>query len=159
VALRWARRDPRRLAEGAACGAVGGALAGAAFSLAGPGDFWQALAFVLLGAGVGAGTCSLAVRRALGVVELEAVDGRAVGLLRHREWEVREGALLRVGGRRGPAAAVALEGGRVWAAPASGGDALAVSGRRVAQPTELADGDRLELGGARFRFRRFAPAA
>jgi|GEM_PF-3351173 len=161
AALPWARRDPWRLAEGAGCGALAGAAAGAVFSLAGPGDVWQALAFLLLGAGAGTGACSLAPRRAAGVLELETVAGRTVGLLRHREWELREGALVHLHaapGRR-PAARVALEAGRAWAAPGAEGAAVVVSGRAVGRPTELADGDRLEVGAVRYRYRRFAPAA
>jgi hypothetical protein len=162
AALRWVRRDPRRLLEAGGCGVLGGAAAGAVFTLAGPGDFWQALAFAAVGAASGFGACSLAVRRAAGVVELEGTAGRAPGLLGHREWEVADGTHLRIhAGWRGEwaEAVVARQDGRTWAAPAAEGETVRVASRRAAAPVPLADADAIDVGGSRFRYRDFAGAA
>lgn len=161
LALRERRGGPGVVAEAAGWGTGGGLLAGLAFSLSGPGDFWQALAFAVLGAAVGAGMGLPAVRRAAGVIEVETVAGREPGLLGHREWALAEGARIRVRGA-GPGrtnALVALADGRCWVGPAGQGETVVVSGRPLADPAELRDGDRIDLGAARFRFRRLARAA
>ena len=154
-------RGLRTLAEAAAWGALGGICGGVAYSLSGPGDFWQALAFALVGAAAGGGVAWPAVRRAAGVIEVESVAGREPGLLGHREWALADGARIRVRGA-GPGrtdAVVALAEGRFWVGPAAQGSAVVVSGRTLDQAAELRDGDRLDLGAARFRFRRLARAA
>lgn len=161
LALRAPRRGVRAVGEAAVWGSLGGALSGAVFSLGGPGDFWQAAAFALTGAAAGFGVSWPAVRRAAGVIEVETVSGREPGLLGHREWTLAEGARIRVRGA-GPGradAVVALAEGRCWVGPAGRGEAVVVSGRSVAEPAELRDGDRIDLGAARFRFRRWAHAA
>jgi hypothetical protein len=155
-ALWWAA-EPRRMLDGGVHGAVAGVVGGALFSLGGPADFWQALAFGVVGAGVGTGVCASALRRSLAVLELETLDGRWVGISRLREWGLREGTRVAVrapGARaRASAATVACEAGRCWIAP-SGGAAVAVGGRVLHAPAELGSGDMVDLGSARFRFRR-----
>ncbi|HEY0015354.1 MAG TPA: FHA domain-containing protein [Longimicrobium sp.] len=160
VALGGARRTPRPVAEAAAWGALGGVAGGVAFSFSGPGDFWQALAFALVGAAAGGGVSWPAVRRAAGVIETESVAGREPGLLGHREWALADGARVHVRGA-GPGrtdAVVALADGRCWIGPVMQGEAVVVGGRTLAEPAELRDGDRIDLGSARFRFRRLAAA-
>lgn len=163
AALRWVRGDPRRLLEAAAVGTLAGAAAGAVFSIPGPGDVWQAMAFSLVGAACGFGACSLAVRRASGVVELEGTAARAaLGLLAYREWEVVDGArlVIRAAGRAGGGeAVVARQDGRTWAAPVVEGDTVRVASRRSASPLLVADGDVIDVGGSHFRYRSFADAA
>jgi hypothetical protein len=161
LALGARRRASFALVEAAGWGILGGTLAGAAYTLTGPGDFWQALAFALVGAAAGGGVSWPMVRRAEGVVEVETVTGREPGLLRHREWALAEGARIRVNGA-GPGRAdalVALADGRCWVSPAAPGGTVVVSGRALAEAAELRDGDRIDLGAARFRFRRPARAA
>ncbi|HEX2210573.1 MAG TPA: hypothetical protein VHG93_23030 [Longimicrobium sp.] len=161
LALGGARRGVRRVAEAAAWGALGGILGGVAYSFSGPADFWQALAFALVGAAAGAAVSWPAVRRAEGVIEVETVAGREPGLLGHREWALADGARIRVRGA-GPGrtdAVVALAEGRCWIGPAAYGGSVVVSGRALAEAAELRDGDRIDLGAARYRFRRWAPAA
>lgn len=152
---------PRRgVLEAAAWGTAGGALGGLAFSLSGPGDFWQALGFALTGAACGAGAGWPVVRRAEALIEVEAVAGREPGLLGHREWALAEGGRVHVRGAAsfGGGAFVALEAGRCWIGPAAAGEAVVVSGHPLGEPAELRDGDRIDLGGARFRFRRLVAA-
>jgi hypothetical protein len=158
LALPAPRRGVRAVLEAAGWGTLGGALAGAAFSLDGPGDVWQALAFAVTGASAGWGVSWPAVRRAAALIEVETVSGREPGLLGHREWALAEGARIRVQGA-GPGradAVVALAEGRCWVGPAGQGETVVVGGRHLAQPAELRDGDRIDLGAARFRFRRLA---
>ncbi|WP_420127653.1 hypothetical protein [Longimicrobium sp.] len=160
VALGGARRTARGVAEAAAWGALGGIAGGVAYSFSGPGDFWQALAFALVGAAAGGGASWPAVRRAAGVIETETVAGREPGLLGHREWALADGARVHVRGT-GPGrtdAVVALADGRCWIGPVIQGEAVVVAGRSLAEPAELRDGDRIDLGAARFRFRRLATA-
>lgn len=155
------RRGVRPVAEAAAWGALGGILAGAAYSFSGPADFWQALAFALVGAAAGGGVSWPTVRRAAGVIEVETVAGREPGLLGHREWALSDGGRIRVRGT-GPGrtdAVVALAEGRCWIGPATHGGSVVVGGRALSDAAELRDGDRIDLGAARFRFRRLAPAA
>ncbi|HEX2095323.1 MAG TPA: hypothetical protein VHG28_23205, partial [Longimicrobiaceae bacterium] len=161
--VRWWASEPRRALDGALHGAAAGGLAGVLFSLGGPADFWQALAFGVTGAGVGVGVCAPALRRSLAVLELETLDGRGVGLSRLREWGLREGTRVelrasRARASRAAAATVACEGGRCWIAPAVAGAAVAVSGRLLDAPAELGSGDAVDLGSARYRFRRLGIA-
>jgi hypothetical protein len=161
LALATPRRGVRAVVEAAAWGTLGGIAGGVAFSLPGPGDFWQALAFALVGAAAGGGVGWPQVRRAAGVLEVESVAGREPGLLGHREWALADGTRIRVRGTgAGRAdAVVAHAEGRCWIGPAAHGDAVMVSGRALAEAAELRDGDRVDLGAARFRFRRLARAA
>ncbi|HWK90323.1 MAG TPA: hypothetical protein VNP72_10015 [Longimicrobium sp.] len=161
VALGGTRRGIRPVAEAAAWGALGGFAGGVAFTLPGPGDFWQALAFAVVGAAAGGGVAWPTVRRAAGVIEVESVAGREPGLLGHREWALADGVNIRVRGT-GPAragAVVAHAEGRCWIGPAVQGEPVVVGGRALSAASELRDGDRIDLGAARFRFRRLIPAA
>ena len=161
VALGGGRERLRAVPEAAAWGALGGIAGGVAVSLSGPGDFWQALAFALAGAAAGGGVSWRPVRRAAGVIEVESVAGREPGLLGHREWPLADGARIRLrgAGAAGTDAVVALAEGRCWIGPAAQGAAVVVGGRTLAEAAELRDGDRIDLGAARFRYRRLAHAA
>ncbi|MBB4637829.1 VWA domain-containing protein [Longimicrobium terrae] len=147
------KSDRRGVLDAALAGAAAGIFAGVVFSLPGASDLWQALAFAVVGAGVGWGTAGPALMRSLGVLELEAADRRRRGLLGLREWGLAEGAVVEL-----PAAAVYVRDGLCAVAP-RGSSAVTVSGRALLEPAELRDGDRIVAGGGSYRFRRMAMIA
>ena len=123
-------------------------------SLPGPTDLWQLIGFGLVGVGLGYGLSRPA--RALGLVELETVGGRSVGLLRHREWEVLDDAANPFGRRF----EVRAHHGRLAIAPTGqGGERAILAAQPITGPTDLLNEDVVTLGEHRFRFRRFPEAA
>jgi Mg-chelatase subunit ChlD len=150
-AMGW-RTDRRRVLDAALAGTAAGVFAGVVFSLPGASDLWQALAFAVVGAGVGWGTAGPSLARSLGVLELERTDPRRAGLLALREWGLAEGTVIDL-----PQAIVYVTEGRCAVAP-RGAAAVTVSGRALLEPAELRDGDRIEAGRGSYRFRRWTAA-
>jgi hypothetical protein len=155
LGMRWVRDDPRRTTDGLGFGAVAGVLGGAVILLPGPADFWHGFAMLLLGAGVGYGTCGPALQRATAILDLESMDGRPVGLFGLLEWAVDEGRELALTDD----VSVVYEAGvcQVLArAPGRGaaGSSVAVGGRPAAERTVIRNLDTLEVDGWRLRYRR-----
>ncbi len=150
LALRTVATDRVRLLEGLLLGLGGGAIGAMIFSLPGPTQVWQLFGFLLVGLAVGYGVSRN--RRALGVVELALVEGRSVGLLRHREWEIYDGQATPIGRRLKIDAA----GGRCRLSLAgAGSEPVIVAGKPLQGFTELLNEDELKIGDRTYRFRRF----
>jgi len=153
LGMRWWQDDERRTVDGAGYGALAGVIAGLLYSLPGPSEFWQALAFAIVGAGVGAGVCAPSLRRSVAILELERGASGSVGLTRLREWGLLSGGSVPLERDGSTVATVMCEATRCRIVPASGG-AVRVSGKSISAPTELVNEDRIAIGDAQYRFRR-----
>jgi len=140
-----AKPDARRLVESAGLGLLAGAAAGVAFSLPGPSELWQAIAFAILGAGLGVAVAGPALWRAAAIVEL-STDRGVPNVATLREWAVHEGTAASIGGAR-----VACHEGRVALYPAPGG--TAVAGRPVTEPVYLTEHATVTVGAERMDVR------
>src|SRR5574337_710836 len=88
----------RQVLEALASGLVAGAVGGVIFALPGPSELWQAVAFVVTGAGIGLAAAGPALWHSVAVLEGET-PGRVVpGILSLREWAVGEGEVAEVDG-------------------------------------------------------------
>ena len=133
----------------AAWSALAGIVAGLLPALPGPVELWTALAASVAGAGVGAAAAWVALRRAVGVLTLEARGERGPGVLSLREWTLADGRTAAIPDATGaPASLVTVVGLAVTQADAPG-----APGRPIRQE------DRLTVGGMRYRFRRLAALA
>lgn len=160
LGARWVRDDSRRVIDGLGFGALAGAVAGASILLPGPADFWQVLAMMLVGAGVGYGACGPALQRAEAILELESVNGKPVRLSGVLEWAVESGREIPLTDD----VIVAYDDGTCQVlTPASSeggsGSVVTVAGHRADDGTVIRNGDRLEVDGWRLRFRRRRSAA
>ena len=153
LGMRWWQDDERRTVDGAWYGALAGLVAGLLYSLPGPSEFWQALAFAIVGAGVGAGVCAPTLRRSIAILELERGARGSVGLTRLREWGLLNGASVLLERDGSMVATVMCEATRCRIVPANGGG-VRVSGKSISAPTELVNEDRIAIGDAQYRFRR-----
>jgi hypothetical protein len=153
LALPGVRRDPRRVLDALVFGLIAGAMGGLIYSFPGWSDVWQLVAFLLVGSAVAVGISAPAIQRAGAILELESAGRRRVGLLTLREWglDERTGASLR---HDGEAARVEWNGGRFAIVPAEGSSRIVVSGHPVATPIYLRNYDVIDVGTARYRFRR-----
>lgn len=138
--LRWPR-----LGESLGLGLMAGALSGVVFALPGPSDLWQAMAFCIFGAGVGAAACGPALWRAPAVVELYR-GPRVPGILSLREWAVADDTSVAVG-----TATVAAQGGRAALYPSPAGAML--DGRAVTEPVYLSGASGVTDGTAAYYVR------
>jgi hypothetical protein len=154
LGMRWWQNDERRTADGAGYGAVAGVIAGAVYSLPGPSEFWQALAFAMVGAGIGAGVCAPSLRRSVAILELERSGRARIGLTRLREWGLSSGASVALERDGSAVASVVCEATRCRIVPVAGGGAVLVAGKAVSAPIELVNEDRIGIGDAQYRFRR-----
>ncbi len=154
LGMRWWQSDERRTADGAGYGALAGVIAGAVYSLPGPSEFWQALAFAIVGAGIGAGVCAPSLRRSVAILELERNGSTRIGLTRLREWGLSSGAEVSLERDGSPVASIVCEATRCRIVPAAGGGGVLVAGKSVSAPTELVNEDRIGVGDAQYRFRR-----
>ncbi len=134
-------------------GLVAGLVGGALMLLPGPTDLWQMLAFLLVGTAIGYGLIGLGLRRAVGVVELEQVAARHVGLLGYRWWPVRDNGTTAVANRF----SVTAKAGQLQLVPGGGGPP-AVAGKPASGPAQLLNQDTIAVAEARFRFRRIPGA-
>jgi hypothetical protein len=137
----------RRVLDGAVAGAAGGAAGALLFSLAGPAEFWQALAFAVAGAALGSGLHTPALRRAHAVLGTEGDERGRMEPFRIRQWALEDGRAVALHG-----ATVRCRGGRCELAP--GEMPVRVGGVPLDAPRELRNGDVVEVDGARLRFRR-----
>jgi len=154
LGMRWWQDDERRTVDGAGYGAIAGVIAGLLYSLPGPSEFWQALAFAIVGAGVGAGVCAPALRRSVAILELERGSGGRIGLTRLREWGLLSGVTVPLERDGSTAASVVCEASRCRIEPVAGASGVRVSGKAVTAPIELVNEDRIAIGDAQYRFRR-----
>jgi hypothetical protein len=154
LGMRWWQLDERRTADGAGYGALAGIVAGVVYSLPGPSEFWQALSFALLGAGIGAGVCAPSLRRSVAILELECDGIARVGLTRLREWGLVGGGSVALERDGSQVASVVCESTRCRIVPVAGGGGVLVGGKPVSAPVELANEDRIGIGTAQYRFRR-----
>jgi hypothetical protein len=159
LAVRYVRRDPRRLVDGLLAGLVAGALGGLVYCFPGPSDIWQLTAFLMVGAGIAAGLAAPALQRSAAILELESRRSRRVGALGLREWGLDESTDVSLQ-NDASGATVSWKGGRFAILPAAENTApVVVSGEAVRAPIYLRNGDVIDLGDARFRFRRLRSAA
>ncbi len=156
LGMRWWQDDERRTADGAGYGALAGIVGGLLYSLPGPSEFWQALAFGIVGAGVGAGVCAPSLRRSVAILELERAGSGRIGLTRLREWGLCSGASVPLERDGSTVALVVCEATRCRVVPVGGGGGggVRVAGKAVAAPIELVNEDRIAIGDAQYRFRR-----
>jgi hypothetical protein len=154
LGMRWWQNDERRTADGAGYGALAGIIAGAVYSLPGPSEFWQALAFAIVGAGIGAGVCAPSLRRSVAILELERTGSTRIGLTRLREWGLSSGAAVSLERDGSAVASIVCEATRCRIVPAAGGGEVVVAGKSVSAPIELVNEDRIGVGDAQYRFRR-----
>ena len=153
LALPAVRRDGRRVLDGLLFGLGGGALGGLIYCFPGPSDGWQLLAFLLVGSAVAIGISAPALQRAAAILELESARRRPVGVLTLREWglDERSGASLR---NDGAGARVEWKAGRFAILPTEGAAKVVVSGHPIDAAIYLRNHDVIEVGEARYRFRR-----
>jgi hypothetical protein len=138
----------RRALDGASFGLAGGAAGALLFSAAGPTELWQALAFAVVGAALGSGLHTPALRRAQAVLGSDGDEGGRMTLIHIREWALEDGRAVALPG----AAVLRCDSGRCQLAP---GDApVTVAGLPLQGPHDLRNGDAVELDGVRLRFRR-----
>lgn len=154
LGMRWWQQDERRTVDGAGYGALAGIIAGVVYSLPGPSEFWQALAFAIVGAGIGAGVCAPSLRRSVAILELERNGAARIGLTRLREWGLISGASVALERDGSAVATVVCEATRCRILPVAGGGGVLVAGRSVSAPVELANEERIGVGDAQYRFRR-----
>jgi hypothetical protein len=154
LGMRWWQLDERRTADGAGFGALAGIVAGVVYSLPGPSEFWQALAFAIVGASIGAGVCAPSLRRSVAILELERHGSARVGLTRLREWGLFGGSSVALERDGSEVASVMCESTRCRLVPVAGGGGVLVGGRPVSAPVELANEDRIGIGDSQYRFRR-----
>lgn len=138
----------RRGLDGAAFGAAAGAAATLLFSAAGPAELWQALAFVVVGAALGSGLHTPALRRAHAVLGTDGDEGGRMTLFHIREWALENGRAVALPGT----AVLRCDAGRCQLAP--GDVPVRVAGLPLRGPHDLRNGDAVELDGVRLRFRR-----
>lgn len=160
LGMRWIRDDWRRVVDGLGFGALAGAVGGASVLVPGPADFWQVMAMMLVGAGIGYGLCGPVLQRAEAILDLESVDGKPVRLSGVLEWVVEDGREIPLTDD----VIVAYEDGTCQILahpPAEGGSAsvVTVAGRRADDGTVIRNGDRLDVDGWCLRFRRRRSAA
>ncbi len=150
AALGTLEAGARRALDGAVYGITAGAAGALLFSLTGPAEFWQALAFAVVGASLGSGLHTPALRRARAVL---GTDGDMT-LLRIREWSLDDGRSVPLfGASAAPAAVVRWDDGCFQLAPAAGGTTVRIAGTPLQGPRPLHDADIVELDGLTFRFR------
>ncbi len=149
LSLYGAVMDLRGSAESLALGLVAGAVAGVVFTLPGPSDLWQAVAFMAFGSGVAVAACAPALWHAAAIVEW-AGGRRRAGVLSLREWPVPDRGAVALAASR-----LAWHDGRVALHPAPSG--ASVDGLAVTQPVYLSEGP-LSLDGVSYRLRVRADA-
>ena len=156
LGVRWIRENRHRVVDSLGFGALAGAVGGASILLPGPADFWQILAMMLVGAGIGYGVCGPALQRADAILDLESVEGKPVHLSGVLEWAVENGSQIPLTDE----VIVAYEDGacqvlRPFSAEGRPESVVTVGGRKADDGTVIRNGDRLEVdGGWRLRFRR-----
>jgi hypothetical protein len=141
--------------------AVAGALSGIVFNFPGPTALWQGVGFGLVGAAIGFGLIGLPLGAARALVEVEALERRAVGLLGARGLALPVDAqmVLHSRSQRGDgaeSAVVRFDGRRVAVQPRTRRDGTSSGGVRVGgdviQGTVLlGDGEAIDVGTTRYR--------
>ncbi len=156
LAFRWVRTHAvvpfESLLWGCGAGIVGALL----LSLPGPSDLWQLLAFLVVGAGTGAGVVHPVMARSLGIIELERTGAGNVGLLGHRGWMVPFHGTAAVGRTLN----VRSEQGRCQVAlTGAAAEPVTLGGRAVSGPHDLLNQDTITIGSRVFLYRRFPEAS
>jgi hypothetical protein len=154
AALGAVEGGARRALDGAVYGITAGAAGAFLFSLPGPAGCWQALAFAVVGAALGSGLHTPALRRARAVLGTDGDDRGHMTLFRIREWVLEDGSSVPVfcAGGTSPAAIIRCDDGQCQVAPAGGG-AVRLAGLRLRVPRPLREADVVELDGLSLRFR------
>jgi hypothetical protein len=155
AALGALEAGARRALDGAVYGISAGAAGALLFSLAGPAEFWQALAFAVVGAALGSGLHTPALLRARAVLGSDGDDRGRMTLFRIREWALEDGSAVPLFGAAAgsPAAVVHCDVGRCQLTPTAGGAPVRVSGVPLQAPRPLRDADIVEIGGMSLHFR------
>lgn len=156
--LAYVRSDRRRAIDGVIWGLSGGLIAGLMYSLPGPADLWNAVAFAVLGTAVGAGLCGPTLQRSHAILEREAARGGPLRLFGIREWALRPSStIVHLRDASAEATIEPHEGGFVLRPRATAGGAsgtIRVGGQVVGDGVRLRNGDTLDLAGSRYLFRR-----
>ena len=157
LALSAVGRDRLRPLDGLLFGLGAGLVGGLLLSLPGPSDLWQLLGFLVIGAAIGLAIVVPGFRRSIGVVELEHIGGRSVGLLRHRGWEVADNRMTPLG----RAFQIEARQGRCRLVPTghAASEVVQVAGKTVTGPVDIVNQDPIAIGPRVFRFRRFPEAS
>jgi hypothetical protein len=138
-----------RIGRAVAAGMMGGLLGAALLSVPGPAAVWQLVGFMVIGAFVGF-SC-IAAEPGSWVVERLPPPGAAVGLWRHREWEIGEGRPASVGGQL----RIESVGGQGRATPiVAAGLPMTIGGRTIRAAAAVQPGDRIRVGDQEFLVRR-----
>lgn len=152
--------DPlRAMRDGGAAGAAGGAAGVMFLSLPFvPFELSLLLAYSGLAAAIGWSRCALPLSRARAVLELESIAGRGHHPAFVHEWALQTGyrVLLRDAVDRHPGAVVVCEHSGCWIhrVSASGAPRVTAGGIPVTEAMLLLNGDVIELGVKRYRFRK-----
>jgi hypothetical protein len=149
--LAHVKTDRRRVVDGLVWGLVGGLIAGLIYSLPGPADLWNAVAFMLLGLSVGAGLSGPTLQRSLAILERENPGGGPFKLFGAREVGLLATSSVNVSDGGAQATVEPSQGGFVLRPR---GGAVQVGGRAVGDSVRLRNGDAVDLGNARYVFRR-----
>ena len=152
--LAYVRSDRRRLLDGAIWGLGGGLVAGLMYSLPGPADLWNAVAFALLGTAIGAGLCGPTLQRSHAILERETARGGPFRLFGIREWALRSTSTVQIEDASAKASIEPHEGGFVIRPRAKGDGSVRVGGQAVGEGVRLRNGDTLDLAGSLYVFRR-----
>ena len=153
VALGHVKTDRRRVVDGLIWGGVGGVIAGLMYSLPGPGDLWNAVAFLVLGIAIGAGLSAPALQRSVAILERENPAGGPFKLFGAREVSLRLTSSVRVSDGGAEAIVEASQGAFVLR-PGGQGVGVTVAGRPIGDGVRLRNGDSVGFGNARYVFRR-----
>ena len=156
IGLAYIRSDRRRLVDGLLYGFGGGVLSGLIYSLPGPSDLWNALAFALCGAAIGAGLSGPALQRSLAIVERDHTSGGPFRLFGVREWGLSRASAVRLSDGGAEVSIEGQDGSFVLRPPASGNGMahVRVGGQPITTGVRLRNGDVLDIGGTRYVFRR-----
>ena len=145
---RFVAMDRTRPLDGLLFGLASGAVGALIFSLPGPTQIWQLLAFLLIGAAVGYATSR--IDRAAFVV-WRVPSSERPHLLRHREWEVYADRAVLIE----PNVTVQAASGRLNLCPAAGAaDPVTAGGRPVVGAADISDLTDFRVGNRAYQLRR-----
>jgi hypothetical protein len=143
LALSISRRRTAWLRESIVLAAIGGATAGAVFTLPGAPDAWQAIACVWFGGTVAFAVSGPELWHAFAVIEIAPPKGRRWNPFLMREWPLHDEASVGLG-----EALIACRGGSVALYPPAGG--LVSNGHAVRQPQRVEENAMVVVGRARY---------
>ncbi|MBK8056887.1 MAG: hypothetical protein IPK33_03095 [Gemmatimonadetes bacterium] len=163
LGLLQRRLAARTRLSGLAIAAASGVLCAVVFNFRGPTALWHGVALLLLGGAVGYALTGVQFWGARAIVDVEAAERRAVGVVGARGVALVPGVALplrplrRRGGASGEAPArVVFDGQRLLADPPPGaivrsGLEARIDGKAIDATMTLGDGDAIDVEGTRYR--------